>query len=126
MLSTCHACDDVLLGEGRNLKRGGSLHVTQNKSFLFDLLGLINDDSNNVHLYDERTNDSTVTTDDDLIHENEDKCQVETDVRVNIPDDITIKTNFNINEVNEVSPSKNEKLFVLIFKDSTTKYMAHL
>ena len=88
--------------------------------------GLINHDSNNVHLYDERTNDSTVTTDDDLIHENEDKCQVETDVRVNIPDDITIKTNFNINEVNEVSPSKNEKLFVLIFKDSTTKYMAHL
>lgn len=70
--------------------------------------GLINHDSNNVYLYDEHANDSTVTADNDLTNENEDTCQVESDVRVNIPDDFPIKTNIN-NEVNEVSPSKNEK-----------------
>ena len=69
---------------------------------------LINHKSNNVHLYNERTNNSTVTADDDLTNENEETCQVKTDVIVNIPDDIIIKTNIN-NEVNEVSPSKNEK-----------------
>lgn len=69
---------------------------------------LINHESNNIHLYNECTNDSTVTADNDLTNENEETCQVKTDVTVNIPDDIIIKTNIK-NEVNEVSPSKNEK-----------------